>query len=144
MQYVNCFNRLRFFAEVRTKLQKMFMQFKDHNTGRSHENIFLFFQSFFHILFSHYHFLKECNENFHLKYVNCFNRLRFLPKVGIKLQKCVFFLYNLKTITHEGNLKTREMTSLFLFHECLKHSIWYLKIVKIHFHLVLLLVSSGL
>ena len=38
--YVNCFNRLRFLAEVSTKLQKMhfFGQFKDHNSGRKHEN----------------------------------------------------------------------------------------------------------
>ena len=34
--YVNCFNRLRFLAEVSTKLQKMhfFVQFKDHNSGK--------------------------------------------------------------------------------------------------------------
>ena len=38
--YVNCFNRLRFLAEVSTKLQKMhfFGQFKDHNSGRKHGN----------------------------------------------------------------------------------------------------------
>ena len=38
--YVNCFNRLRFLAEVSTKLQKMhfFRQFKDHNSGREHGN----------------------------------------------------------------------------------------------------------
>ena len=38
--YVNCFNRLRFLAEVSTKLQKMhfFGQFKDHNSGRKHRN----------------------------------------------------------------------------------------------------------
>ena len=36
--YVNCFNRLRFLAEVSTKLQKMhfFGQFTDHNSGRKH------------------------------------------------------------------------------------------------------------
>ena len=38
--YVNCFNRLRFLAEVSTKLQKMhfFGQFKNHNSGRKHGN----------------------------------------------------------------------------------------------------------
>ena len=37
--YVNCFNRLRFLAEVSTKLQKnaLFGQFKDHISGRQHE-----------------------------------------------------------------------------------------------------------
>ena len=40
MQYVNCLNRLRFLAEVSTKLQNMcfFIQFKDHNSRRNHEN----------------------------------------------------------------------------------------------------------
>ena len=38
--YVNCFNRLRFLAEVSTELQKMhfFGQFKDYNSGRKHGN----------------------------------------------------------------------------------------------------------
>ena len=49
--YVNCFDRLRFFAEVSTKLQKMhfFRQFKDHNSGGKYGNwtndpiIFIYF-----------------------------------------------------------------------------------------------------
>ena len=32
-----------------------------------------------------HHFLKECSENFQMKYVNCFNRLRFLAEVSMKL-----------------------------------------------------------
>ena len=38
--YVNCFNRLRFLAEISTKLQKMhfFGQFKEYNSGRKHGN----------------------------------------------------------------------------------------------------------
>ena len=38
--YVNGFNKLSFLAVVGTKLQKMhfFAQFKDHNSGRKHEN----------------------------------------------------------------------------------------------------------
>ena len=38
--YVNYFNRLRFLAEVSTRLQKMhfFGQFKDHNSGRNNGN----------------------------------------------------------------------------------------------------------
>ena len=36
--YVNCFNTLRFLAEVTTKLQKIhfFGQLKDHKSGRRH------------------------------------------------------------------------------------------------------------
>ena len=39
--YLNCFNRLRFLAEVIPKLQKMhfFRQFKHHNSGREHGNL---------------------------------------------------------------------------------------------------------
>ena len=38
--YVNCFNRLRYLAEVSIKLQKIpfFGQFKEHISGRKHEN----------------------------------------------------------------------------------------------------------
>ena len=38
--YVNCFNRLRFLAEVSTKFSKMHFlgQFMDHNSGRIHGN----------------------------------------------------------------------------------------------------------
>ena len=38
--HVNCFNRLRFLAEVSTKLQKMhfFEGFEDHNSGRKDGN----------------------------------------------------------------------------------------------------------
>ena len=39
-----------------------------------------------------YDFLKECNDNFHIQYVNCFNRLRFLAKVSTNLQKIHFFI----------------------------------------------------
>ena len=40
MQYVNCFDRLRFFAEVRTNFEKMhcFGQSKEHKSGRKLEN----------------------------------------------------------------------------------------------------------
>ena len=38
--YGNCFQRLRFLAEVNTKLHEMhlFKQFKDHNLGKKHGN----------------------------------------------------------------------------------------------------------
>ena len=44
--------------------------------------------------------------------VNCFNRLRDLAKVITKLQKFTF-LDNLMTITQEGNMDTRKLTSFF-------------------------------
>ena len=62
--------------------------------------------------YKQYHFLKECNENFQMQYVNCFNKIRFLAEVSTKLQK-MHFLYNLRTMTQEENMKTREMTSFF-------------------------------
>ena len=37
-----------------------------------------------------HHFLKECSENFQMKYVNCFNRLRFLAEVSTNLLKIHF------------------------------------------------------
>ena len=58
------------------------------------------------------HFLKECNENFKIKYVNCFNRLSFLAEFSTKLEKCTFF-DNLRTITRERNMETRQMTPFF-------------------------------
>ena len=66
-----------------------------------------------------HHFLKECNENFQIQYVNSFNSLRFLPKVSTKLQK--MHLYNLRTITQERNMKTRQMSPFLylLFPLCL-------------------------
>ena len=42
-------------------------------------------------------------------YVNCFNRPRFLVDVTTKIA----FLDNLRTITHKGNMKTRQMTLFF-------------------------------
>ena len=71
-------------------------------------------------------------------YVKCFNRLRFPDEVSTKLQKR-HFLDNLRTITHEGNMETRQMTPFFhlIFPLCLSHSFLYLKIVKINFHVVL-------
>ena len=47
------------------------------------------------------------------------------------------FLYNLMTITQEGNMKTRRMISFFFIYffdsNCLLHSFLYLKMIKIHF-----------
>ena len=51
------------------------------------------------------------------------------------------------TITQEGKKQTREMTHFFIYFlnsNCLRYSFLYLKIIKIHFHGVPLLVDSGL
>ena len=48
-------------------------------------------------------------RTFRCIYVNCFTRIWFLAEVSEKLQKCTF-LDNLRTITQEGNMETRQMT----------------------------------
>ena len=55
-----------------------------------------------------YHFLKECNENFQMQYVDCFIR----PSKAPNCKKCTV-LDNLRTITPEENIKTRQMTPFF-------------------------------
>ena len=47
-----------------------------------------------------------------MQYVNCLNKLRFLAKVSTNYKKCIFS-YNLRTITPEQNMKTREISSFF-------------------------------
>ena len=86
------------------------------------------------------HFLKESI------YVNCFNRLRFLAEVSTKLHKMHFF----------GQFKDRNSerkhgkqiynpnfsSNSSVLTVCDIH--FYFKMVKIHFHVVTPLVSSGL
>ena len=77
---------------------------------------------------------------FRCKYVNCFNRLRFLADVSTKLRKSTF-LDNLRTISQEGNMETRQMTPFFssTFSDLTVsniHSFLNLKILKIPFHVV--------
>ena len=47
-------------------------------------------------------------RTFRCIYVNYFNRLRVLTKISTKLQKCTF-LDNLRTITQEANMETRQI-----------------------------------
>ena len=56
-------------------------------------------------------------------YVNCLNRLRIIPEVSTKLQK-MHFLANLRIITQEGNMETRQMTSFFSSTFCIHFWIW--------------------
>ena len=61
---------------------------------------------------NHIIFWKTVIKTFRSIYVNCFNRLRFLAEVSTKLQK-MHFLDNLRTITQEGSMETRQMASFF-------------------------------
>ena len=73
---------------------------------------------------NHIIFWKSVIRTFRCIYENCFNRIRFLTKVSTKLQK-MHFLNNLRTITQEGNMKTRQMTQFFSSTFCNIHScIW--------------------
>ena len=56
-------------------------------------------------------FWKYATRPFRWIYVNCFNSLRFLADASTKLQKKCTFLYNLRNITQERNMETRQMTS---------------------------------
>ena len=47
-------------------------------------------------------------------YVNCLNRLRILAEVSTKFQKMHSFVDNLRTITEERNMETRQVTPLFI------------------------------
>ena len=58
---------------------------------------------------NHIIFWKTVIRTFISIYVNCFNRLRFLAEVSTKLQK-IHFMYNLRVISQEGSMKTRQMT----------------------------------
>ena len=53
-------------------------------------------------------------KTFRSIYVNCFNTLRFLAEVSTKLQK-MYILDNLRTITKEGSMETRQMTPFFIY-----------------------------
>ena len=60
----------------------------------------------------HIIFWKSVMRTFRCIYVNSFNRLRFLAEVSTKLQKSTF-LDNLRIITQEGNMETRQMIIFF-------------------------------
>ena len=56
---------------------------------------------------NHVIFWKSVMRTFRCIYVNCFNTLRFLAAVSTKLKKWTS-LDNLRTITQEGNMETRQ------------------------------------
>ena len=61
-----------------------------------------------------FHFLKDCNdENFQMHiHVNYFNRLTFFAEISTKFQK-ITYLDNIRTITQEANMETRQITPFF-------------------------------
>ena len=59
---------------------------------------------------SHIIFWKSVIRTVRCIYINYCNRLTFLPEVSTKLAKMHFFL---RTITQEGNMKTRQVISFF-------------------------------
>ena len=56
-----------------------------------------------------YEHVQECNENFQMQYAT---DLGFLLKSAQNYKKCTF-LDNLRNITQEGNMKTRQVTPFF-------------------------------
>ena len=65
-----------------------------------------------HSIINNTNFWKCVTRPFRCIYVNCFNRLRFLAEISTNLQK-IHFLDNLRTITQEGSMETKQMTSFF-------------------------------
>ena len=61
---------------------------------------------------SNHIFWKSVMRSFRSIYVNCFYRLRFLAEVSTNCQKYAF-LGNLRTITQETNIETRQMNPSF-------------------------------
>ena len=86
-------------------------------------------------------FWKSVMRTFKCIYLNCFNKLKFLAEVSTKLQKTYFF-GNLRTITQEGKMETWQMKPFLFYLLFPAYSFLHLKIVKIHFYVVLPLVHS--
>ena len=77
---------------------------------------------------------------------SCFNRFRFLAELSTNLQKMHYFGQFKDQLKKEKRELDRwpHFFIHFLSTNCLRYSFLCLKIVKIHFHGVLLLVCSGL
>ena len=63
---------------------------------------------------NHIIFWKTAIRTFRSICVNCFNRLRFQAEVSTKLQK-MHFMDNLRVISQEGSMETRQMTPFFIY-----------------------------
>ena len=88
---------------------------KSYSTSNTHTN-----ETVSHRIIKNINFWKCITRPFRYIYVNCFNQLRFLAEVSTKLQK-KHFLDNLRAVTQEGSMETRQMTPFFhlLFPICL-------------------------
>ena len=90
------------------KISKTMLKFlKNYSTSNTHT-----IETVSHSIINNINFWKCITRPFRCIYVNCLNRLRFLAEVSTKLQK-MHFLDNLKTITQEGSMETRQMTPFF-------------------------------
>ena len=73
------------------------------------------------------------------EYKSCYSRLRFLANISKKLRKGHnFWHFNLRTITQEGDMKTKQMTR-FVF-----HLLFGLCLGNFIFNFIFTLVHSGL
>ena len=84
--------------------QKFFKNSSNSNTHIS--------ETVSHSITNNTNFWKGITRPFRCLYVNCFNQFRFLAEVSTELQK-MHFLDNLRTITQEGSMETRQMTPFF-------------------------------
>ena len=90
------------------KISKTMLKFlKNYSTSNTHT-----IETVSHSIINNINFWKCITRPFRCIYVNCLNRLRFLAEVSTKLQK-MHFLENLRTITQDGSMETREMTPFF-------------------------------
>ena len=88
-----------------------------------------------HSIINNINFWKCVTRPFRCTYVKCFNRHIFLAEVSKKLQK-MYILDNLSTITQEGCMETRQMTSFFFiyfFQSVCNNHFWIWKCSKFIF-----------
>ena len=96
---------------------------------------------------NHIIFWKSVMRTFRWIYANCFNRSKFLAEITTVLQNMHLFG---QFKDHNSGRKHGKYTSDLIFCVYVLHSFFYLhgffylKILKIHFHVVLPLVNSGL
>ena len=117
--FITLFQKMLWFMEVWATVhdilaikisKKMLTQqkfLKNYSTSNTHTS-----ETVSHSIINNTNFWKCVTRPFRCIYVNCFNRLRFLAEISTNLQK-IHFLDNLRTITQEGSMETKQMTSFF-------------------------------
>ena len=100
-----------------------------------------------HTIITNTNFKKSETNNFKCICINCFNNLRFVADISKKIQKRDNF-WQLKDHNsgrrHENKTNDPIFFICFSRSNCFWNSIFYLKIVKIHFHGIPPLAHSGL